>query len=82
MRLDIIDGEGEQGDKSYMLVSNLWAWAVGSTMCQDEGWGNITCLWGDDVCGQLNLWHIPMEMCLQFGTVIWARDRFAAISMQ
>lgn len=66
-----------------MLASNLWAWAVGSAMCQDERRGDTAgFLWGDYVCGQLSLWDIPVKICLEFRTEVWARGRFAAISMK
>lgn len=64
-----------------MLVSNLWAWAVGGAMCQDAEWGDIAGLWGDDVSGQLSLWDNPMEIWLEFRTKVWAGDRFVVISM-
>lgn len=63
-----------------MLVSDLWTGAVGGAICQDEG--GVAGWWDGDVCGQLSLWDIPVEMCLEFRTEVWASNRFAAISTQ
>lgn len=43
-----------------------------------RGMGDIAGSWGNDVCGQLSLWDIPVEVCLEFSTEVWAGDRFAA----
>lgn len=69
VRLDVRVEGVHGGGKSNMLVSNLWLWAVGDAMCQ-EGWGDIAGLWGNDVRGQLSLWHIPVEICLEFSTEV------------
>lgn len=57
-----LDARDDGGGNNNMLVSNLWAWAVGGAMCQGKEQRDVAGLWGDDVSGQLNLWDIPVEI--------------------
>lgn len=51
-------GGGQEGSKSNMLVSNLWAGEAGDAMLVG-GWRCAAGLWANDVCGQWSLWDIP-----------------------